>query len=143
MSRLAVAGAELGALTISLIWETNVDLDLHCKTTRGEEIFFSNRHSSCGGYLDVDMTSSSSATPAVENIFWKNAPPGRYEWWVHNYSSTNVPVNFWVREKHKGKVIMHQGNTGMTNNSSRRTINYQDPLTVAAQTRLQPFLSWS
>ena len=83
------------------------------------------------------MQSSSSETPAVENIYWIEAPPGRYEWWVHNYSKTNTPVNFWVREKHKGKVIMHQGNTGTSNNSPRKTINYQNPLTVHAQTRLQ------
>ena len=138
VTRLAGVGAELGALTISLMWWTNCDLDLHCKTTQGEEIFFSNKGPSrCGGRLDVDMTSVPAGGSAVENIFWIQAPPGRYEFWVHNYSNSGS-VNFWIREKHKGKIIMHEGRTDQAGSNSRRfQLDYVDPLRVRSQTRLQ------
>ena len=38
--RLDVAGAELGALTISLMWNTKEDLDLHVINPNGDRIWY-------------------------------------------------------------------------------------------------------
>ena len=135
--RLASVGAELGALTLSLLWDGTDDLDLHVLTTGGHEISFTNKNSPCGGVLDVDANGGQSKrSDPVENCYWVNAPPGTYTFWVHNYNNKNTA--FWVREKHKGKVIMHQGSTSGSGYLSQRfTVNYPDPLEVAAQTRLQ------
>ena len=136
VGRLAREGAELGALTLSLMWNELDDLDLYCKTTRGEQISYSKRTSSCGGKLDVDMNVSNKVIDPVENIFWERAPPGAYTFWAHNCNGR--PVDFWIREKHKGVVKMHRGRTDVSgSNSQMYTLNYVDPLEVRSQTRLQ------
>lgn len=72
----------------SLIWKGLTDLDLHCITPSGEEIYYSHKRSSCGGWLDLDMNGidKKSETP-VENMRWsQNAPNGHYKFFVKNYS---------------------------------------------------------
>ena len=134
--RLSAAGAELGALTFSLMWDNTDDLDLYVQTTTGDVISYKNRRSRCGGQLDVDMNAgaSKSSTP-VENCYWIQAPPGQYTFWAHNVNGR--PVNFWIREKHKGTVVMHQGCTDQAGAiSAKFTMLYRDPLQVSSKTRL-------
>ena len=60
--RLKKAAARVGALTVSLIWDTVDDLDLHAESpaSRGEtgHIFWNNKKGKCGGHLDVDMNAN-------------------------------------------------------------------------------------
>lgn len=97
----------------SLIWENYTDLDLHCITPNGEEIYFRNKRGRCGGWLDIDMNagSGSSMTP-VENIRWSNgqARQGKYQFFVHNYSERgkgNTP--FKVELEVNGKIYTFGG----------------------------------
>jgi len=134
--RLSAVGAELGALTFSLMWDNTDDLDLYVQTTTGDVISYENRTSRCGGQLDVDMNAGQpkSSTP-VENCYWIQAPPGQYTFWAHNVNGR--PVNFWIREKHKGTVVMHQGCTDQAGAvSAKFTMMYRDPLQVSSNTRL-------
>lgn len=79
---------ENNEIRASLIWEGLTDLDLHCVTPRGEHIYYNDKRSRDGGYLDLDMNGidRNSETP-VENMRWSdNAPEGHYKFFVHNYS---------------------------------------------------------
>lgn len=71
--RLRKAGARVGRLTCSLLWNNTDDLDLHCMTPFGEHLHWNNKKGKrCGGHLDVDMNASErhlSSTP-IENMVW-------------------------------------------------------------------------
>ena len=90
--------AAKGDVTITLMWQKNCDLDLHCITPDGTRIFYgseyrkdkNNRKTKCGGQLDLDMTKLPPDGQAIENIYWTdNAPTGRYKVSVVNYSKTH------------------------------------------------------
>jgi hypothetical protein len=90
--RLQREGARVGDVTISLVWSDTNDLDLHVICPSGEEIFYGNRKSKCGGELDVDMNVSHNSTEPVENVYFgdtsvgEEAPHGKYQVIVQNYS---------------------------------------------------------
>jgi hypothetical protein len=86
------AGGKIeGTLRCSLQWNDddtkgNVDFDLHCKESRGTEIYYSNKKSyQTGGWLDVDMIRP--AKIGIENITWQNKimPDGEYLFFVRNF----------------------------------------------------------
>jgi uncharacterized protein YegL len=95
MSRqLKAAGAKSGKITVSLMWERKMDLDLHCTTPAGGHICYSSRRAN-GGELDVDMQSG-----GVENIYFSEPANGHYKFWVHDYSrrsSPGSPTPFTIR----------------------------------------------
>lgn len=106
--RLKREGAGSGDIRISLIWHTIDDLDLHCITPGGEEIYYGQKTSSCGGRLDVDMNRdrcTASACP-VENIFWHHgqAPTGGFQVFVIFFArhSSSLLVPFQVRVQNRG-----------------------------------------
>ena len=114
----AVAAAAGGAvedvaLRFTMIWEekgaqSNTDLDSHCReyensstSTVSQHIYYSNRSSSRGGKLDVDITRPQSngiylpefygaRRVGVENIFYKNTSSMKegnvFDYRVHAYS---------------------------------------------------------
>jgi outer membrane protein OmpA-like peptidoglycan-associated protein len=124
--RLTREGAQTGDLQFSLMWNNYNDLDLHVTDPKGEEIYFSNRTSSTGGLLDVDMNvrykiGRFSDAP-VENIFWAygSAPSGHYKVTVvhylnHNQDGCRDPTPFTVRVRCNGQdtliksVIVYDG----------------------------------
>jgi hypothetical protein len=85
--RLDAAGAKTGDVQISLVWFNENDLDLHCIDPNGEEISYRHPRSASGGELDVDANREGRpiTTTPVENIYWKNAPRGRYRVFVNHY----------------------------------------------------------
>ena len=88
--RLREKGAQYGEITISLMWNTIDDLDLHVLTPFNEKIYYAHRTSMCGGKLDVDMNASYPySSTACENIVWPfgTASDGKYEVYVQNYTS--------------------------------------------------------
>ena len=106
-------GGQTGFLTITLAWDTQCDLDLHCKLPhRLGEIYHGNRRTG-GGELDVDanVNESDLMTHPVENIFFASKPAtGDYVVTVNNYTSRNsgkktkyqlaVEINNAVHEFH-------------------------------------------
>lgn len=99
-----------GSIQISLMWHHDTrakrnDLDLHVICPSREEIFFCHKKSRCGGVLDVDRRQD--APKPVENIVWKkNAPRGKYEVKVKNFSASHqAPIPFEVAVVKDGGVM--------------------------------------
>jgi len=90
--RLKAAGAKVGALTASLMWDNHNDLDLHCESPTGSHIFYASRVGTCTGVLDVDANASEkhSTDKPIENILWHNPPKGHYRIWVENCDGTRA-----------------------------------------------------
>ena len=115
--RLKVAGAELGALTISLMWHNTDDLDLHVINPNGEHIWYNERKDECTGELDVDMNNAQGhdiTQEPVENVYWQDPPNGRYEIFVTNYSQKDEderPRDYVVRVKQPGNMTFYRGRT--------------------------------
>lgn len=81
-------GAGRGVITVSMLWHTTDDVDLHVITPSGEEIFYSNPQAG-GGYLDIDMQVSSFVKNPVENIYFETAERGTYQVFIVNYYDRN------------------------------------------------------
>ena len=96
--RLIDVGAQRGDITISLLWDSYDDLDLHVFTPDGSEIYFSNPEAG-GGKLDVDANAGSERkTDPIENIYFAEPASGEYWVLVYNYEDrTDTPTNYLVR----------------------------------------------
>jgi hypothetical protein len=100
--RVEREGGETGAMTISLVWQGQSDLDLLIRCPTGEVINY-NRTSGCGGRLQIDMNASTNAmsdTP-IEHVVWPegNVQPGGYDVGVKLYARREQggPIPFQVR----------------------------------------------
>ncbi|WCN36557.1 YfaP family protein [Aneurinibacillus uraniidurans] len=102
----------------SLIWEGYTDLDLHCITPTGEHIYYGDKKSRCGGWLDIDMNGGSHRDYSpVENIRWSNghAPKDEYVFYVHNYCERgNGKTPFKVELEINGQIYSYYGIAGNT-----------------------------
>lgn len=99
--RVKSAGGNVtGDLRFSIQWNEEGndgvnDLDAHCISPKSH-IYYSDKHGSCGGHLDVDITRPNSQTKngiAVENITWhrtSDMPDGEYKFYVHNFARKNT-----------------------------------------------------
>ena len=96
LAKLSQQNAKTGAITCSLMWDMQIDLDLHCRAPDGSHIYHGSKKGNRGGELDVDNTSGGRGT--VENVFfYEPAPSGTYKFWVHNYSDSTRSNTFQVR----------------------------------------------
>ncbi len=98
----------------SLLWDNRNDLDLHAMSPSGTHIYFGNKQSTCGGWLDVDMNVQGDSTKPVENIRWAKgaAPTGRYKIWVQNFrfhEADQKPTNFKVELEIGGEIRHVEG----------------------------------
>mmetsp|Transcript_22692 Transcript_22692/g.35001 ORF Transcript_22692/g.35001 Transcript_22692/m.35001 type:complete len:1020 (-) Transcript_22692:392-3451(-) len=120
--RLSREGAQSGDISISLVWDTIDDLDLHVFMPSGEEICFSNTKSRCGlGVLDVDMNAGSPFSKApVENVFLGKpeasvqAPKGKYKVVVQNYGyhepkKRDLPIPWRIQIQINGEKKQYSG----------------------------------
>ncbi|MBI3875465.1 MAG: hypothetical protein HY300_05810 [Verrucomicrobia bacterium] len=121
--RLQREEAKTGDVQLSLMWDNENDLDLHCIDPNGEHIYFGHKKSASGGELDVDMNARPPySNKPVENIYWPSggAPMGHYQVFVHHYArhagadttafTVGVKAAGKVRE-FKGSVSVYQTNT--------------------------------
>lgn len=90
----SAGGKITGELRCSLQWNDedtkgNVDFDLHCLESKGEQICFSNKKSyKTGGWLDVDMIRPSKI--GIENITWQTKLKDmEYIFFVKNFCGGN------------------------------------------------------
>ncbi|WP_376963847.1 hypothetical protein ABNQ39_26085 [Azospirillum sp. A26] len=112
--RMTESGAMEGDLTITLIWNTPADLDLHVLCPGGAEISFRNS-SACGGRLDVDANSGSPSERPVENVFFSHAQPGSYRIEVDNFKDRDAGrTNFKVRVKKGSEETVYDGQLGLS-----------------------------
>lgn len=101
-------GAKIGPVTVSLLWNTTDDLDLHVTSPKGDTINYSNKRGSSGGYLDVDRQVTSYVENPVENIYWNNPPHGTYTVKVNMYSKrSSGTVSFRVRTIVNGEAKIY------------------------------------
>lgn len=117
--RVEAAGGryENNEIRVSLSWENYTDLDIHCKTPSGEHIYYGDKRSRCGGWLDVDANGGGAhTTTPVENIRWaNNAPNGRYRFYVHNFAERGTgKTPFKVEMEVRGKTWTYNGVSGST-----------------------------
>ena len=105
--RLKAAGAQVGALTVSLMWHNKNDLDLHCESATGSHIFYGKRTGTCTGLLDVDANAKKKECTLlpIENILWHNPPKGHYRFWVEavDMDRSDGATPFSVRMTKNGK----------------------------------------
>lgn len=95
-------GGSIGEVTVTLIWQTVDDLDLHLQEPSGEVIYFEHKVSRAGGELDVDKNAGDEVVGSpIENIYYSETPPsGKYRVFVHFYgdksSQAAVPYRVYI-----------------------------------------------
>jgi hypothetical protein len=126
--RMEREGVNTGELHASLIWNDIADLDLHVTTPNGEHIYYGNKESKCGGWLDIDMNRSNAevSLEPIENIFWASASSGHYKFYVHNFcnrtddktvfTDSKRLVPFRVKLKKGDSIEWFEGKVGPNQN---------------------------
>lgn len=112
------SGAKVGPVTVSLLWNTNDDLDLHVTSPRGDTINYGNKRGSSGGRLDVDRQVNTYVENPVENIYWSDPPRGAYSVKVNVYSKRSggtVPFRVRIIVDGEAKIYDMTIDTGMEN----------------------------
>ncbi|MBQ9910120.1 MAG: hypothetical protein IJM50_01325 [Lachnospiraceae bacterium] len=98
------AGAGKGDITVSMLWDTKDDVDLHVHTPSGEVVFYGNPYGA-GGELDVDMQVNSFVEHPVENIFFEKPEHGEYVVYIDMFTDrTPGPAQVLVRVIVKGRA---------------------------------------
>ncbi len=118
----------VGDPQFTLIWDEEVDLDLHVEEPSGEHIYWMTRGKPTerGGVLDVDNLIGYGP----ENILWVanpfdapddwkavRGPSGSYRWFVKYFdvgdinsrSNRTIPTNWKVRIKFNNEVYVYEG----------------------------------
>ena len=90
--------AGTGEITVSMLWSSSDDLDLHMRTPDDSEIYYSNR-SAQGGTLDIDANAGGNIMDnPVENIYFESPESGQYSVWIEDYSDrSDGPTDYIVR----------------------------------------------
>ncbi len=115
--RLTHEGASQGEITVSLLWGTHDDIDLHMNTPNNKHIYYSNKTGD-GGTLDVDMNASSSdlSTSPVENIYFPSPADGHYKVYIRNYRdrTDGQASHYLVRVIVNGEERLFEGDIDTT-----------------------------
>ena len=103
-----------GVLRFSIQWNDGKDynpndFDAHCMQPNGNEIFYAKCNDySTTGMLDVDIRYPERGKVAVENITWTNRDkmrPGKYQFFVHNFSHNGGRSGFKAEIEFDGQVF--------------------------------------
>ena len=114
--RLEEANADDGAMTISLAWDSDADLDLQIECPDGTRIG-ARTPAACGGVRDVDANSAGQISDApVENVAFADDPaPGTYAVVIDNFNSRSdgdTPTPYRVRIQRGDQVEILDGEIG-------------------------------
>ncbi len=114
--RVLREGGSIGRLSVTLLWNSTHDLDLHVETPAGERIYFGRKQSRGGGSLDIDMNARGEvSTEPVENVTWSGEPPqGRYKVYVTLHKVPDAgdwpdPTQFEIHVRKGDEVETAQG----------------------------------
>ena len=96
-------------LSITLVWNTDCDLDLLAEQPDGTEISYANLgpHPSTGR-MDNDTEKVGPDGLAVENISWITAPSGNYQILVNNYGNCTPGMNYKLYVQIDGQYIVYE-----------------------------------
>ncbi len=111
-NRRTEAGGGRGVLTVTLLWSSIDDLDLHIVEPNGLRVYHKRPLSpTTGGQLDVDMNREDHVASPVENIHYPQRPPaGAYQVQVMLYKKrTRGQIDFEVMVQLDDKVRQYRG----------------------------------
>lgn len=102
-----------GWATVTLLWNSDADLDLYALCPSGDEINYGNLEAG-GGRLDIDMNAGGAVSMSpVENIYWQDRPPaGQYQIFVNNHTTRSegeAPTPFMVTLDLCGQTASYRG----------------------------------
>ncbi|MCA9885008.1 MAG: pre-peptidase C-terminal domain-containing protein [Anaerolineae bacterium] len=101
-----------GALTVTLTWEGDADLNLFVRSPSGQTVSWSTPQTDDGGILQIDSNTGCQTPTAapVEHIYWPGvtAPVGTYTIWVWYQEVCRVPepVTFDLRVTMDGEDVL-------------------------------------
>jgi uncharacterized protein YfaP (DUF2135 family) len=119
----ALAGLDLpgGSVEVSLLWNTNADLQLLVRDPAGNAVYDDIPSVTSGGVLaeNGNVNCTDTSTSPVSYVYWPQdrLPPGTYEVeiWYQNACNDTSPVTFNLTVRVNGEVIIAatgQPNTG-------------------------------
>lgn len=98
--RRACVGGEIGNLTVSLLWNTNDDLDLYVIEPDGTRVGPGSPESKNGGKLDIDANYETISSNPMENIYWDIPPKGKYTVYINCFerreTNNGEPIKFEI-----------------------------------------------
>jgi hypothetical protein len=107
-----------GELRVTLVWDTDDDLDLAVTDPAGDRVAWFNTSVPSGGTLDRDdnafVCGSDPLNGGVENIVWPTNPPsGTYTVVLENYNDCDLDVTtgYTIEVYRGGTLIASQGGT--------------------------------
>ena len=97
-----------GDIKITLTWDNYSDIDLHCVDPSGYHIYYADKVSTTGGFLDYDNV----VAYGPENIYFSPAVEGAYHVYLHYYAEKNGvnSVNYKVAIYNNGIGKIYEGN---------------------------------
>ncbi len=105
-------GAGTGTITVSLLWGTHDDLDLHMDTPDGSHIYYGDKTAG-GGTLDVDMNANSYnlQDSPIENIYFPTPAVGHYKVSLRDYCdrTSQCQTHYLVRVIINGEEHVYEG----------------------------------
>lgn len=125
----AAGGKIDGILRASLQWNDEdtpgiVDLDFHCSQSLSDEIYYANKRSRSGGWLDVDMINPSKI--GIENITFQTQPRDMdYRFFVRNFNR-NSNKGFKVEIEFNGEVYNYYYPNNLTGDVNIATITVKN-----------------
>lgn len=104
---------EMGALTATLTWEGEADLNLFMRTPDGKTISWANPDIAEGGILQIDSNTGCETPTAqpIEHIYWDEASDvalGDYTFWVwyQNDCMMSMETDFTLTVTFNGEMIL-------------------------------------
>lgn len=129
--RRDAAGGQQGELTVTLVWDSLTDLDLHVTCPSGETINFHNRTGCAGGRLDIDANANPwhrTRTP-LENVYFPSgARHGSYGVRVNLYDAPSrygSSHDFTVRIQIGDRTETFRGTVTNTRPNWQQTFEYR------------------